>query len=246
MLSSFQSKKKPVQQRSKHKAKKAHEVKVNNSEEEEYDFDVLITDEVTVRNISSASEPNAVQVNETTVKQEIILFDNKLGAYTEYGVIKIPTKKRQVRVRGKIDTGVQVNLINYTMFTDLFCRNCDKLLQMSTVKLNGYGGYTFKNYRTFTVDVFHGVCICKLAKFFVTSFGNNLFSMRLCKGLKMIKINCAENGCKECDCEYDICKAVSTQSIPSIKTREDLIQAHPMVYDGEIGLIKGYKYHLEL
>ena len=46
-LSSSQSKKKPVQQRGKHKERKAHEVKANDSEEEEDDFDVLVTDEVT-------------------------------------------------------------------------------------------------------------------------------------------------------------------------------------------------------
>ena len=107
------------------------------------------------------------------------------------------------------------------MFKELFGRNCDRILQKSTVKMNGYGGHTFKNYGTFTVDVLHGVCI---AKFYITSFGNNLFSLRL----------------------YDICEAVSTQSISSIKTREDLIQAYPAVYDGEIGCIKGYKYYLEL
>ena len=49
----------------KHKAKKAHEVKENESEEEEDDLDALVTDEITVRKISSASEPDAVQVNET-------------------------------------------------------------------------------------------------------------------------------------------------------------------------------------
>ena len=37
--------------------------------------DALVTDEVTVRNISSASKPDAVQVDETTVKQELIWFD---------------------------------------------------------------------------------------------------------------------------------------------------------------------------
>ena len=43
----IQSKKKPVQQRDKHKVKKAHEVKVNDSEEG--DFDALVTDEDTVK-----------------------------------------------------------------------------------------------------------------------------------------------------------------------------------------------------
>ena len=70
--------------------------------------------------------------------------------------------------------------------------------------------------------------------------------LRLGKGLQMIKMSCAENGCKESDGEYDICEAVSTHSISSIKTKEDLIQAYPKVYDGEKGCIKGYKYHLEL
>ena len=205
-----------------------------------------MTDEVIVRNISYAREPDAVQIDTTTVQQEIIWFDDRLGADTQYGVIRIPTKKRQVRLRGKIDTGVQINLINYTTLKELFGWNCNRLLQKSTVKLNGYGGHTLKNYGTFTVDVLHHVCLGKLAKFNVTSFGNNLFSLRLCKGIKMIKMTCGENACKECDGEYDLCEAVSTQSIPSIKTKEELIQAYPMVYDSEIGCMKGYKYHLEL
>ena len=93
--SSSQLQKKQVQQKGKHKAKKAHKVKVNASEEEEDDFAAMVTDEVAVRNISSASEPDAVQVNETTVQQEIIWFDDKLGADTQYGVIRIPIKKGQ-------------------------------------------------------------------------------------------------------------------------------------------------------
>ena len=165
---------------------------MNDSEEEEDDFDMIVTDEVTVRNISSASEPDAVQVNETTVQQGIIWFDGKLGADTQYSVIRIPTKKRQVRLKGKIDTGAQVNLINYNTFKELIGRNCDRLLQKSTVKLNGYGSCTFKNYGTFTVDVLHLVCVGKLAKVYITSFGNNLLSLRLCKGMKMIKMNSAE------------------------------------------------------
>ena len=79
--------------------------------------------------------------------------------------------------------------------------------------------------------VLHGVCTSKLAKFYVTSFGNNLFSLTLCKGLKMIKMNCAENRCKECFGEYDICKAVSTQSIPSIKTKEDFTRPLILLYN---------------
>ena len=190
-----------MQQRDRHKAKKAHKAKVNDSEDEEDDFDALVTDEVRVRNISSASEPDVVQVNRTTVQQGIIWFDDKLGADTQYGVIRIPTKKRQVRLEGKIDTGAQVNLINYNTFK-LFGRNCNRPLQKLTVKLNGYCGCTFKHYGTFTVHVTHGVCIGKPAKFYITSFRNNLFSQRLCKGLKMIKMNCAEHGCKECNGEY--------------------------------------------
>ena len=151
-----------------------------------------------------------------------------------------------MRLKGKIDIGEQVNLINYNTFKELFDRKCERLLQKSIVKLNGYGGCTFKNYGTFTVDVLHGVCIGKLAKFYINSFGNNLFSLRLYKGLKIIKMNCAENECKECSGEYDICEAVCTQSIPLIKTNEDLIQAYPTVYDGEIGCMKGYKYHMEI
>ena len=82
------------------------------------------------------------------------------------------------------------------MFKELFGRNCDRLLQKSVVKLNGYVGHTFKNYGTFTVDVLHGICTGKLAKFYVTSYGINLFGLRLCNGMKMIKVNYAENGYK--------------------------------------------------
>ena len=65
-----------MQQKDRHKAKKAHEVKLNDFEEEEDDFDAMVTDKLTVRNISSASEPDTVQVNGTTVHQEIIWFDD--------------------------------------------------------------------------------------------------------------------------------------------------------------------------
>ena len=56
-----------------------------------------MTDEDTVGNI-----PDAVQGDETTVQQEIVWFDDKLGVETQYGVIRISTKKRQVRLEGKL------------------------------------------------------------------------------------------------------------------------------------------------
>ena len=55
---------------------------MNDSEEEEDDF-----------------EPDASHINETTVQQEIMWFDDKLGADTQYSVIQIPSKKRQVRLK---------------------------------------------------------------------------------------------------------------------------------------------------
>ncbi len=48
-----------------------------------------------------------------------------------------------------MDTGAQVNLLNYTTFKELYGNEADQLLKPSNVKLTGYSGQQFQNYRKF-------------------------------------------------------------------------------------------------
>ena len=44
------------------------------------------------------------------------------------------------KLKGKVDTGAQVNLMNYMTFREIFGDDAEKILHNSQVKLTGYGG----------------------------------------------------------------------------------------------------------
>lgn len=69
------------------------------------------------------------------------------------------------KLKGKVDTGVQVNLMNYMTFREIFAKNAEKLLHDSQVKLTGYGGKRFRNNGKFRIDcVLHKDVAMKIIK----------------------------------------------------------------------------------
>ena len=53
------------------------------------------------------------------------------------------------KLKGKVDTGAQVNLMNYMTFREIFGHDAERILHESQVKLTGYGGKRFKNHGKF-------------------------------------------------------------------------------------------------
>ena len=56
------------------------------------------------------------------------------------------------KLKGKVDTGAQVNLMNHMTFREIFGHDAERILHESQVKLTGYGGKRFKNHGKFRID----------------------------------------------------------------------------------------------
>ena len=80
------------------------------------------------------------------------------------------------KLKGKVDTGAQVNLMNYMTFREIFGDDAEKILHNSQVKLTGYGGKRFKNHGKFRIDcVRHNDVVGRRVEFLVSDYGSNLF-----------------------------------------------------------------------
>ncbi len=115
-----------------------------------------------------------------------IFFDDDLGPDTQYAVVRLEHKDIHcTRLKGKIDK---------------------KKLHSSNVKLTGYGGNRFHNHGKFRVDNIHSNGFTgRRVEFFVSDFGSNIFSLRFCKALKILKILCDQPGsCNDCHGDFDI------------------------------------------
>ena len=112
----------------------------------------------------------------------------------------------QRRFQGKVDTGAQVNLTNYMTFREIFGHDAERILHDSHVKLTGYGGKRFRNLGKFCIDcVRHNDVVGRRVEFFVSDCGGNLFSLKLPRAMKIIKIMYEEEtDCKDCHGPYDV------------------------------------------
>ena len=110
------------------------------------------------------------------------------------------------KLKGKVDTGAQVNLMNYFTFRQIFGHDAERILHESQVKLTGYGGKRFKNHGKFRIDcVRHNDVVGRRVEFFVSDYGSNLFSLKFTRAMKIIKIMCEEEtDCKDGHGPYDV------------------------------------------
>ena len=108
------------------------------------------------------------------------------------------------RLKGKVDTGAQANVMNYMTFREIFGKDADRILHDSQVKLTGYGGKRFRNHGKFRIDcVRHKDVVGRRVEFFVSDYGSNLFSLKFTGAMKIIKIMCEEEtDCKDCHGPY--------------------------------------------
>ena len=110
------------------------------------------------------------------------------------------------KLKGKVDTEAQVNLMNYMTFREIFGHDAERILHESQVKLTCYGGKCFKNHGKFRIDcVRHNDVVGRRVEFFVSDYGSNLFSLKFTSAMKIIKIMCEEEtDCKDCHGPYDV------------------------------------------
>ena len=187
-----------------------------------------------------------------------------LYATVELELPNVSTKK----LKGKVNTGAQVNLMNYMTFREIFGDDAEKILNNSQVKLTGYGGKHFKIHRKFRFDcVRHNDVVGRCVEFFVSDYGSNLFSLKFTRTMKIIKIMCeGEKDCKDCHGPYDVSEVrdrteEDTRTHPNSKQqthpstlqrwRNPIRNTAQVITDANdmfevIGKLKGYQYQIEI
>ena len=124
------------------------------SESSEAEFPEYDTDEVTVQVDSveaKAEETKSTKIHFAKKLPKLVTkvyldedqSSDVLYATVELELPNVSTKK----LKGKVNTGAQVNLMNYMTFQEIFGDDAEKLLNNSQVKLTGYGGKRFKNHK---------------------------------------------------------------------------------------------------
>ena len=174
------------------------------------------------------------------------------------------------KLKGKVDTGAQVNLMNYMTFREIFGNDAERILRDSQVKLTGYGGKRSRNHGKFGIDcVRHNDVVGRRVEFFVSDYGSNLFSLKFTRAMKIIKIMCEEEtDCKDCHGPYDVSEIKNTVEEKEVTPASDQDTAKPKyslkvkkpieikdttqvikdaddVFEG-VGKLKGYQYRIEI
>ena len=161
-----------------------------------------------------------------------------------------------------------MNLMNCRTFREIFGNDTERILCNSQVKLTGYGGKRFKNHRKFRIDcVRHNDVIGRCVEFFVSDYGNNLFSLKFTRAMKIIKVMCEEEkDCKDCHDVSEVRDSTEEEkeeSLPpgqgsntpkyslklnkpiEIKDTAQVIKDANGVFEG-IRKLKGYQYRIKI
>ena len=118
------------------------------------------------------------------------------------------------KLKGKVDTGAQVNLMNDMTFREIFGHDAERILHDSQVKLTGYGGKRFRNNGKFRIDcVRHNDVVGRPVELFASDYSSNLFSLKFTSAIKIIKIMCEEEtDCKDTHGPYDVSEVLQHQT----------------------------------
>ena len=199
-------------------------------------------------------------------------LDEDQSPYVLYATVELELPDGSTnKLKGKVDTGAQVNLMNYMTFREIFGHGVERILHESQVKLTGYGGKRFKNHGKFRIDrVRHNDIVGRRVELFVSDYGSYLFSLKFTRAMKIIKIMCEEEtDCKDCHGPYDVSEVrdgteekrevtpASDQDPEkpkySLKVREpiEIRDTSQVLKDGSdvfegVGKLKGYQYRIEI
>ena len=256
--------------------KKFHEA-IADSESSEADFSEYDTDEVTVQVDSIEAKSEETNPTKTRFGKKLpkhvtkVFLDEDQSPDVLYATVELELPDGSTRkLKGKVDTGAQVNLMNYTTFREIFGDNAERILHDSKVKLTGYGGKRFRNHGKFRIDsVRHNNVVGRRVEFFVSDYGSNLFSLKFTRAMRIIKIMCEKKkDCMDCHGPYDVSEVKngtkerevspapdqdSTKPRYSLKVRKPIeirdtvqvIKDANDVFEG-IGKLKGYQYRIEV
>ena len=256
---------------------KFHEATAD-SEGSEADLSEYDTDEVTVQVDSVEAKAEETKSTKTHFGKKLpkhvtkVYLDEDQSPDVLYATVELELPDGSTKkLKGKVDTGAQVNLMNYTTFREIFGNDAESILHDSQVKLTGYGGKRFRNHGKFRIDcVRHNDVVGRRVEFFVSDYGSDLFSLKFTRAMKIIEIMCEkEKDCKDCHGPYDVSEVRdSTEEKKDVTPAPDQDSAKPEyslkvkkpieirdtaqvikdandVFEG-IGKLKGYQYLIEI
>ena len=129
--------------------KKFHEATAD-SESSEADFTEYDTDEVTVQVDSVEAKAEETKSTKTHFAKKLpkhvtkVYLDEDQSPDVFYATVELELPNGSTKkLKAKVDTGAQVNLMNYMTFRELFGDDAEKILHNSQVKLTGNGGKRF-------------------------------------------------------------------------------------------------------
>ena len=135
--------------------KKFHEATAD-SGGSEADFSEYDTDEVTVQVDSVEAKAEETKSTKTHFGKKQpkhvtkVYLDEDQSPDVLYATVELELPDGSTKkLKGKVDTGAQVNLMNYMTFREIFGHDAERILHESQVKLTGYGGKRFKNHGKF-------------------------------------------------------------------------------------------------
>ncbi len=139
--------------------KKLSEATAHSSSEDFSDFEAaeVNIDSIEAEESEQKTEESTVFCKKLPKHVKEIFLDDDLGPDTQYAVVRLVPEDGQkpIKLKGKVDTGAQVNLINISTFQKIFGKDAEKKLHSSSVKLTGYGRKKFTNHGKFRLDKVH-------------------------------------------------------------------------------------------
>ena len=153
LLSSAIAKKRSSKQKQIPAPKKKFHEATADSEGSEADFSEYDTDEVTVQVDSVEAKAEETKSTKTHFGKKLpkhvtkVYLDEDQSPVVLYATVELELPDGSTKkLKGKVDTGAQVNLMNYTTFREIFGNDAESILHDSQVKLTGYGGKRFRNH----------------------------------------------------------------------------------------------------
>lgn len=235
------------------KKKELHEATALNSDSDlSFNSSDCETEEI---KIDSVETEETVFCKKTPKHVREIFFDDDLGPDTQFAIVRIDHQNVQKRLKGKIDSGSQANILNFETFKKIFGAKAEDLLKTSRVRLTGYGGRSFKNHGKIRLDkVVHNNIVGRGAEFYISDCGSNIFSLKFCKALKILQVLCEDpQSCVDCHGDFDVSEVKDKKARYTLKVEnpikvsstEQVIKDAQDVFTG-IGKLKGYQYKIEI
>ncbi|XP_019632633.1 PREDICTED: uncharacterized protein K02A2.6-like [Branchiostoma belcheri] len=192
----------------------------------------------------SSSEEESLTIGTIHV-HELEHDKQKDEAYTTLQIKKKIGKKRMnIKLRLKIDTGAQSNILPIEQYSKIFPENITKdgvvkkgILTPSSTILTAYGGAKIPHLGKAIIEGKHNGRDVRCCFYITMSQGPAILGLKACQQMNVIKINHEVKSTQRIDSEVPI------KDRPPINNKADLFAMYPDCFDDTVGCFEG-EYHI--